>query len=154
MNLALEILSLVIVGSVAGAELGSWYCVQPVVSQLAYASYVAMEKGMLRTFGRAMPILMPLGAVLTGALTAVSGDERNVVLWLRFAATLCMAGAVVTTLFVIVPINSRTAHWQLTENRDEWERMRLRWRRFQGVRSALFMLAFVLLTIAAVVGHG
>ena len=124
------------------------------VSQLVYASYVAMEKGMLRTFGRVMPILMPLGAVLTLALTAVSGEERNVVLWLRVAATLCIAGAVVTTLLVNVPINNRTAHWQLTENQDDWERLRMRWHRFQGVRGALFMLAFVLLTIAAVVGRG
>jgi hypothetical protein len=36
MKVALEVISLVVIGWVAGAETGSWYGVQPVVQQLAY----------------------------------------------------------------------------------------------------------------------
>jgi hypothetical protein len=57
---ALGILSVLLVGWIAGAELGSWCCVQAVVARLPYEHYVAAEQGMLQTFGRIMPVLMPL----------------------------------------------------------------------------------------------
>jgi hypothetical protein len=60
MRIALEVILIVLVGWVAGAELGSWCCVQPVVAKLPYKHYVGAERAMLRTFGRIMPILMPL----------------------------------------------------------------------------------------------
>ncbi|MGH9457680.1 MAG: hypothetical protein ACRD2J_08590 [Thermoanaerobaculia bacterium] len=51
---ALEIATIVLVGWIAGAELGSWCCVQPVVARLPYEHDVAIERAMLRTFGRVM----------------------------------------------------------------------------------------------------
>jgi hypothetical protein len=48
---AIEITSLVLVGLIAGTELGSWCCVQPVVARLPYEQYVAAEQAadLLRT---------------------------------------------------------------------------------------------------------
>jgi hypothetical protein len=43
----IEVTSLVLVGLIAGAELGSWCCVQPVVARLPYEQYVAAEQAML-----------------------------------------------------------------------------------------------------------
>ncbi len=151
MKTAIEVLSLLLVGGIAGAELGSWCCVQPVVARLPYEQYVAIEQAMLRTFGRIMPVLMPLSGVLAIALIVVSRGERSVVLWLRVAAALCIAVTVVTTLTVNVPINTRTASWELTNDASEWRHMRDRWHVFQGVRGGLFASAFVLLTIPLVV---
>jgi uncharacterized membrane protein len=148
---AVEILSLLLVGWIAGAELGSWCCVQPVVARLPYEQYVAAEQAMLRTFGRIMPVLMPLSGVLAIALVVVSRSESSFVLWLRTAAAICLALTVVTTLTVNVPINTRTASWQLTDDSSEWEQMRERWHFFQGVRGGLFASAFVLLAIAQVI---
>jgi uncharacterized membrane protein len=107
---------------------------------------------MLRTFGRIMPVLMPLSGVLTVALIVVSRGERSLVLWLRIAAAVCIAITVVTTLTVNVPINNRTAGWQLADDQAEWQQMRVRWHLFQGVRGGLFMSAFVLLAISRVTG--
>jgi uncharacterized membrane protein len=144
---AIEVVSLLLVGLIAGAELGSWCCVQPVVARLPYEQYVAAEQAMLRTFGRIMPVLMPLSGVLAIALIIVSRGERSIVLWLRVAAAFCIAATVMTTLTVNVPINNRTASWQLTHDSSEWQRMRMQWHLFQGVRGGLFASAFVLLTI-------
>ena len=58
MKTAIEVASLVLVGLIAGAELGSWCCVQPVVARLPYEQYVAAEQAMLRTFSRIMPVLI------------------------------------------------------------------------------------------------
>jgi uncharacterized membrane protein len=151
MRVAIELLSLLLVGWIAGAELGSWCCVQPVVARLPYEQFVAAEQGMLRTFGRLMPVVMPLSGVLAVILIIVSREETSLAFWLRVAAASCIAATVVTTLMVNVPINKQTAIWQMTNDPSEWQQMRERWHFFQGVRGGLFALAFVLLTIAVVV---
>ena len=153
MQTALELTSLLVVGWIAGAELGSWCCVQPVVARLPYEQYVAAEQGMLRTFGRVMPRLMPLGVVLAIALATVSWSETPGVLWLRMAAAVCLATTVATTLMVNVPINRRTAGWRMSSDASEWRAMRDRWHAFQGIRGALFGVAFVLLAISLVVSR-
>ena len=150
MKTSIELTSLLLVGWIAGAELGSWSCVQPVVARLPYAQYIAAEQAMLRTFGRIMPVLMPLSSVLTVALVVVSQGETGVVWWLRIAAAICLAVTVITTLTVNVPINLRTANWTITNDPSEWQDLRNRWHVFQGVRGVLFGAAFVLLTLALV----
>jgi uncharacterized membrane protein len=147
---AIELLSLLLVGWIAGAELGSWCCVQPVVARLPYEQFVSAEQGMLRTFGRIMPVLMPLSGILAVALIILSRADTRVVLWFRVAAAICIAVTVVTTLLVNVPINTQTATWQLTNDPSAWQQMRERWHFFQGVRGALFTAAFVLLAIPLV----
>jgi uncharacterized membrane protein len=153
MKTAIEITSLLLVGWIAGAELGSWCCVQPVVARLPYEQYVAAEQGMLRTFGRLMPVLMPLSGVLAILLVLVSRGESSVVFWLRVAAALCLAITVVTTLTVNVPINTRTASWHIGHDSSEWHSMRERWHVFQGIRGGLFGAAFLLLSIPLVASH-
>jgi uncharacterized membrane protein len=144
---AIELLSLLLVGWIAGAELGSWCCVQPVVARLPYEHFVAAEQGMLRTFGRIMPVLMPLSGILVVALIILSREDTRFVLWFRVAAAFCISVTVVTTLLVNVPINTQTASWQLINDPSAWQQMRERWHSFQGVRGALFAAAFVLLAI-------
>jgi uncharacterized membrane protein len=148
MTTAIELASLLLVGWIAGAELGSWCCVQPVVARLPYEQYVAAEQGMLGTFGRIMPVLMPLSGVLAIVLVLVSRGESRFVFWLRVAAALCLAFTVVTTLTVNVPINTRTASWRMTDDIAEWHAMRERWHAFQGIRGGLFGVAFLLLSVA------
>jgi hypothetical protein len=45
MQIALEFMSLLIVGWVASTEVGSWWGVQPVIERLPYEQQVAMEQG-------------------------------------------------------------------------------------------------------------
>jgi uncharacterized membrane protein len=129
---AIELLSLLLVGWIAGAELGSWCCVQPVVARLPYEHFVGAEQGMLRTFGRIMPVLMPLSGILAVALIILIRADTRVVLWFRVAAAMCIAVTVVTTLLVNVPINTQTAGWQLTNDPAGWQQMRERWHFFQA----------------------
>jgi hypothetical protein len=153
MNAALETLSLVVIGWIAGAETGSRCCVQPVVEHLPYEQQVAMEKGMLRTFGRVMPVLMPLGAILAVLLVIVSRSGDSSVLLLRVIAAICVTAAIVTTLTVNIPINARTAAWPVTADSAEWKHRRARWHFFQGVRAGLFTAAFVVLAVAVVLSR-
>ncbi len=148
MSVALEICSAVVIGWVAGAETGSWSSVQPLIGRLPYEQQISIEQGMLRTFGRIMPILMPLSAVLAVAQAIDSRGGHDGALWLRIIAAVCVGAATITTVIVNVPINVRTGRWQPTSEYDEWARMRRRWHVFQGVRSVLFVAAFVMLVSA------
>jgi hypothetical protein len=151
MEIFLEVTSLLVIGWIAGAELGSWCCVQPTVERLPYEQQVTIEKAMLRTFGRIMPVLMPLSGILAVALVLFSRSEGSAVLWLRGIATICIAITIITTLRVNVPINNLTSRWPLTNDVGEWLKMRRRWHLFQGVRGGLFMATFVLLVVATVI---
>ena len=123
---------------------------QPVVARLPYEQFVAAEQGMLRTFGRIMPVLMPLSGILAVTVISLSRGDARFVFWLRVAAASCIAVTVVTTLLVNVPINTQTAGWQLTNDPSVWQQMRERWHFFQGVRGALFAAAFLILAIPLV----
>jgi hypothetical protein len=66
----LSTLVLLLSGWLAGAESASWALLQPVVARLDDTPQIRMQQGMLRTFGRVMPIPLPLTSVLI-VLTAV-----------------------------------------------------------------------------------
>jgi uncharacterized membrane protein len=144
----LEILTLLAIGWVAGAEIGSWFGIQPIVEKLPYEQQVSLEQSMLKTFGNVMPVIMPLSAVLVITLAIFSRNDAGPVLWLRIMAAILIVITIVTTLAVNVPINNLTAKWQVIESFEKWSEMRNRWHIFQGVRGGLYLVSFILLTIA------
>ena len=63
----LLLLSLLLVtGFVGCAEFASVALVHPVIRRLPVEGQVVMEKGLLRTFGRVMPVGMTAAAILAG----------------------------------------------------------------------------------------
>jgi hypothetical protein len=56
----LEITTLLVVGWVAGAESASWSLVHPIIKKLPNEQQIVFQQGLLKTFGRVMPVLMPL----------------------------------------------------------------------------------------------
>lgn len=113
----LAFLWLFVPGFTACAEFGSYAFVHPVLRQLDRQNHVIAEKGLVKTFGRIMPVL---AAVLWGI-------------------------ALVTTIIVNVPINFRTHFWHDDESTaGAWSGMRRLWEVFQGVRSWLFLISFAL----------
>lgn len=130
-----EILALLAIGWVSGAEIGSWFGIQPIVEKLPYQQQVNLEQAMLKSFGRVMPMLMPFSAVR----------------WLRIIGASCIVISIVTTLTINVPINKLTAKWLMADNFEKWSAMRARWHVFQGIRGGLFLLSFLLLTVASTI---
>jgi uncharacterized membrane protein len=149
LKIILEIVTTLAIGWVAGAEIGSWFGIQPIVGRLPYEQQVNLEQEMLKSFGKVMPIIMPFSAVVALMLAFLSHNDPNIIMWLRMIAALCIAITIITTLTINVPINNLTAEWRLTESFEKWSEMRTRWHLFQGVRGGLFLLAFILLTTAS-----
>ncbi len=138
LKIILEIVALLAIGWVAGAEMGSWFGIQPIVSRLSYEQQVNLEQAMLRSFGKVMPIIMPFSAVVAILLALFSRNDLIVVMWLRIIAAFCIVITIVTTLTINVPINNLTAKWQLNNDFEKWLQMRTRWHLFQGIRGGLF----------------
>jgi len=146
MNL-FEFATLAITGFVSCAEFGSYAFVHPILRRLPVVERITVEQGLLRTFGRVMPMGMPLCVVL--AITAAlreGGDGRWLLSWGAAAAFIV---AVAFTVTVNVPINLATGRWDAEHPPPDWERTRDRWERFQGVRSWLLLLGFVLVCAAS-----
>ena len=152
-KLLLEILAVLAIGWVSGAEIGSWFGIQPIVSKLPYDQQVYLEQAMLKSFGRIMPLIMPFSAVVVILLGIFSRHDSTVVMWLRFVAAACIVITIATTLIINVPINNLTAKWEMTESFETWTRIRTKWHLFQGLRGGLFLLSFLLLIIAGTIQH-
>lgn len=149
----LEILALVSVGWISGAEMGSWYGIQPVINKFSYEHQLTFQQGMLKTFGKIMPVIMPFSAVVVILLEVFSTNGQAAVMMLRILAAVCVVIAIVCTVAINVPINNQTDKWKLSENFDKWSRMRTRWHFFQGIRSVLYLISFILLAIAGTIQH-
>lgn len=148
MNL-LELATLIVTGFVACAEFGSYAFVHPVLRRLPPPERLAVEQGLLKTFGRVMPIGMPLCVVLSIMAAVDGGIGPGALSWSAVAA---FVAATVTTVIVNVPINIATGKWDAENPPDDWENTRGKWELFQGVRSWLLLLGFVLVCAASAAG--
>lgn len=141
----LEIITLIIIRWVAGAESGSWSCVHPVIAKLPPNEQISFQKGLLKTFGKVMPILMPLSLVLLVSYFVSNNDKCTIVgFWLLFA-TILHATALVTTVLFNVPVNSETGKWVDNDFSSDWNIKRSRWRFFQDYRAIVFVIVFIIL---------
>jgi hypothetical protein len=142
----LGFVAVVVAGFVGCAEFGSYAFVHPVLRRLPQREWIRTEQGLLRTFGRIMPLGMTASPVLASvyAPTAAIGAPR-LLAWLAFAA---QAAALVSTIVVNVRINLATGRWDPDHPPANWRQTRLRWETFQGVRSWLLLAGFILLAAA------
>ncbi len=60
----LGFIALTITGFTSCAEFGSYAFVHPVVRHLPQDHHIRVEQGLLKTFGRVMPVLMTLCVIL------------------------------------------------------------------------------------------
>lgn len=136
-------------GFTASAEFGSYAFVHPVLRKLEVSAHVQVEQGLVRTFGRVMPVLMTMSLVLVIIWGTTTSDAPIV---LRALAIGTWALGLITTIAVNVGINLRSSSWTPDKNPDRWRAMRQRWEAFQALRSWAFLLSFLLVT-AAVAGQ-
>lgn len=138
--------TLVVVGFTACAEFGSYAFVHPVIRTLPAAHHLTVEKGLLRTFGRVMPVLMTASMALAIANAGIGGGAGGPALWRGLGAG-ALTVALVTTVLVNVPINLATGRWDPEQPPEGWRATRNRWELFQGLRSWLLLAGFVFLCV-------
>src|SRR4028118_1305462 len=95
----LEIFTLLVAGWVAGAESGSWACVHPVIKKLPPDYQIIFQQGLLKTFGRIMPLLMTVNHILAVSLWISTPNDNGMVMGLRLTAAICLTLMIITTIF-------------------------------------------------------
>ena len=144
----LGFIALTVTGFTFCAEFGSYAFVHPVVRRLPQEHHIRVEQGLLRTFGRVMPVLMTLSVILAisyaVSLNSIEGMARIV----RWASAISFVAALISTIVFNVPINLATGRWDADKPPEQWKETRNRWEFFQGLRSWLLLIGFVLLCLA------
>lgn len=138
--------TLAVTGFVACAEFGSYAFVHPVIRRLPPVPHLTVEQGLLRTFGRVMPVGMTASVVLTIANASTGGGEGGPQIW-RWSAAVALVLALTSTIVFNVPINLATGKWDAQNPPPEWKSTRNRWEFFQGLRSWLLLVGFVLVCV-------
>ena len=144
----LEFVTLVITGFTSCTEFGSYAFVHPVIRRLPPEHHVFVEKGLLRTFGRVMPVLMVLCPVLSIAYATQASAGLGAPIGIRWMSVIVFVAALIFTVLFNVPINLATRRWNPKDPPQNWKETRNRWELFQGIRSWLLLVGFVLLCLA------
>ena len=139
---------LVLTGFTACAEFGSYAFVHPTLRNLPPKYHIQVERGLLRTFGRVMPVLMTLCVIAPiGYALHHSGTSEPVRLT-RWIAAACFVAALTSTAIFNVPINLATGKWDPENPPQNWKEIRNRWETFQGIRSWFLLLGFLFTCVA------
>ena len=128
--------NLLLAGTLAGNELGTWAAVHPAAEKLGPPERLRAEQELTRRFGAIMPAWM--GAALVSSFLATLLSRGSAGFRATLFGTLCFAAMLASTRLGNVPINDRTL--ELTEDDiEEFERLRDRWGRLHTLRVALTM---------------
>jgi len=90
-----------------------------------------------------------LPALVSGLALLVLNPLHGTVFALTIVALLCLAGALVVTLHVNVPINDDQMTWNVQAPPSNWAAVRDRWQVAHFVRTTLAVIAFCCQIIAA-----
>lgn len=143
--------ALVVGGFTACAEFGSYAFVHPVIRRLPAAYHIEVEQGLLRTFGRVMPVAMTATMALGVANALAGGGQGGPAGW-RWAAAGAYVAALTSTVIFNVPVNLATGRWDPHHPPENWKQVRNRWEFFQGLRSWLLLAGFVLTAAGFAIG--
>ncbi len=143
--------ALVVTGFTACAEFGSYAFVHPVLRLLPREYHLQVEQGLLRTFGRVMPILMTLSVILSVSYAVRMRHQTASAHVLFWASAVSFVLALISTIIFNVPVNLATGRWDAANPPPDWKETRNRWEFFQGIRSWLLLTGFVFLCWAVMI---
>lgn len=139
MKEAIQILAVLVTGSMVGVEFGVAAFTHPLLARLPDDAFRAARSESSRVMGKVMPFwyFTSLALLVAAAVTARSP--------LIGAAVVLMTAAMLLTVTVLVPINNRVAAWP-AGGEVSYE-LAGRWDRLHWVRVALLATLFALLTV-------
>jgi|SRR5829696_5377683 len=145
---AAELANLILVGVLAGNDLGHWSVVHPALGKVpAHESFTA-EKAIFGRYRYFMPILVPL-AIASGIVVAVIGDKSDTSFWLAVAGV-SLLGVWQFVVLTLYPLNERILGAESREpTADEWWALRRSWYARHTVRVWAGFAAFVLFVLSA-----
>ncbi|MFL0178210.1 MULTISPECIES: DUF1772 domain-containing protein [unclassified Mycobacterium] len=144
MKQIVEILALVVVGTLLGSEFAVAAFLRPILGRLPDDAFWVARGDGAGLLGKVMPFWYLASFALLLGVAAVAGSQR----WLIGAGAILMVAVVILSVAVLVPINNKIAAWRAP---DEVSRvLAARWDRLHWLRVAMLAVIFVLLAIGVV----
>jgi uncharacterized membrane protein len=123
---------------VAGVMWGTWLALGRTMTQYDATTFLTDGKHMIANLGTVMAVLMIAAIVLGVVVVAVLFRIRSTTAaWLAVAGLLLMAGVLVVTLAVEVPIDNKISDWTAATLPPDWQDIRARWADFHTLRTFL-----------------
>ena len=145
-NKAMNLLALLLLGTLTGNELAVSAFVHPTLSRLSDEQHAASAQGIARVYGKYAPFWYAATLLTLIALAwRTRSDEPEKSLFVVSAAL--MTAALIFTLVALVPINNRVSAWDLNDLPQNWKDERSRWDRLHAIRVALLFAALVALVL-------
>ncbi|MEU3273611.1 DUF1772 domain-containing protein [Saccharomonospora sp. NPDC006951] len=146
MQVALAVVTIVVVGGMVGVEFAVAAFVNPIFDRLPGDNGLRARGEGGRILGRVMPFWYLTSLVLAVAWAVMAwGSDGG---WAVKAGVALLALSVVMSVAVLVPINSRAVRWAQEGAPPDWREQVRRWDRVHGVRVGVIAMAFALFTVA------
>ncbi|MGV0853201.1 anthrone oxygenase family protein [Mycolicibacterium phlei] len=139
----IEVVALVIAGSLVGVEFAVAAFLNPLVGRLPDAAFVPARADGSRVLGRVMPFWYAATLVALVAVAMVGWPA-----WPVAVAAALMVLVIAATVIVMVPINNRIGSWSQPADVDRG--LSRRWDRLHWVRVGVLVVVYALLAVYAV----
>jgi uncharacterized membrane protein len=121
---------------VMGVFWGTWFSLSRSIASIRPETFLDIGHTMIANLGGPMRALMPAALVSSVLLSIVLfRDRRGAAFKLTLAGLVLMAGALVITLAVNVPIDAEISGWTATTLPAAWSNTRDHWERYHTIRT-------------------
>lgn len=142
----MELLALLLLGTLTGNELAVSAFVHPTLSRLPDEQHAASAQGIARVYGKYAPFWY--GATLLTLIALAWRTPSNEPGKPFFGASaVLMVAVLIFTLVGPVPINNRVSTWDLNNLPSNWKDERSRWDRLHAIRVAMLLVSLVALVL-------
>ncbi len=148
---ALEIIAIVVAGTMTGNEIAVAVFFHPRISRLNDAVHVRAVQALAIGLGSAMPFWYALTFLLSLAIIFFAHPTWNTPWWLALGATALFAAMSIYSVLLPVPINNQVARWQPDSLPANWRDLRGRWDTLHAIRVGFLVVALVLLVTSCVI---
>jgi len=127
--------NLVLAGTLAGNEFGTWAAVHPSLEKLGSRERIRAEQEITRRYAAIMPAWM--GSTVASCVLAVLFSHGTAGFRSTLFGAACFVGMLASTRIGNVPINNRVLEIDPEKDQEEFARLRKLWDRLHTLRVAL-----------------
>jgi uncharacterized membrane protein len=133
---AASFVNLFLLALVAGIFWGTWFSLSRSIASITPQTFLEVGRTMIQNLGGPMRLLMP-AAILSfiPVLFGLFRRHQRAALFLASTGLALFILALLVTLLVNVPIDSRIHQWTLATLPRDWEAIRDRWEFYHTVRT-------------------
>ncbi len=150
-NTIFRFLTIILVALLAGVSFGIWKGANPM--QLTPLSYLEQQQNTIGSL-QALMISLVVGATLVTLITAFLHRQDKLIFISLIIAALFLISCMLITKFGNVPIDSLVMSWTVDTMPADWMTYRNKWWNYHIARTAVEMVALVIVTWVLVRNNG